>query len=155
VSYGLNFAKVFSSWRSAEQKGRSGDAVAADDEGLQQRLPLDGNVPMSGWLGVDLDGTLAYYSGWKGPGHMGKPIPAMAVRVRDWLAQGREVRIFTARACELEQMRLVQDWCEKHFGVRLAVTNIKDFDMIELWDDRCVQVQANTGKIVSEFTRHH
>ena len=22
---------------------------------------------MSGWIGVDLDGTLAHYDGWKGP----------------------------------------------------------------------------------------
>ena len=44
---------------------------------------------MSGWIGVDLDGTLAAYGGWMGP-----------------------------------------DSADFH---------------VELWDDRCVQVEANTG----------
>lgn len=51
-----------------------------------------------GWIGVDLDGTLAHYDGWKGPEHIGAPIPAMVERVKAWLAEGKEVRISTARA---------------------------------------------------------
>ena len=109
---------------------------------------------MSGWIGVDLDGTLAYYDGWKSPEHIGEPIPKMAERVREWLAQGREVRIFTARAGVREQIIHVEKWCVKHFGVTLIVTDRKDFGMIELWDDRCVQIQPNTGEIVSDFWRH-
>jgi hypothetical protein len=27
-----------------------------------------------GWIGVDLDGTLAHYDGWKGIDHIGEPI---------------------------------------------------------------------------------
>lgn len=33
----------------------------------------------------------------------------------------------------------------------LEVTNIKDFDMLELWDDRCVSVVTNTGLPCSEY----
>lgn len=109
---------------------------------------------MSGWIGVDLDGTLAFYDGWKGPEHIGDPIAPMAERVRQWLAQGRTVKIFTARACVAEQIPVVQAWARKHFGVALEVTNQKDFGMVELWDDRCVQVQPNTGLPVAEFWRH-
>lgn len=109
---------------------------------------------MSGWIGVDLDGTLAFYDGWKGPEHIGEPVGAMLFRVKKWIAEGREVRIFTARACVPEQIPAVEAWCEKHVGVRLRVTNQKDFGMVELWDDRCVQVQPNTGEPVSEFWRH-
>ena len=108
---------------------------------------------MGGWIGVDLDGTLAEYGGWKGPDHIGDPVPAMAFRVRKWLADGRDVRIFTARVSGVregsevdETTKGIQDWCEKHFGVRIPVTCKKDFGMIELWDDRCVQVEANTGR---------
>jgi len=101
---------------------------------------------MSGWIGVDLDGTLAQYGGWKGPDHIGDPVPAMAFRVRNWLAQGREVRIFTARASVPEQVPAVVGWCKRHFGVELAVTNMKDFGMIELWDDRAVRVRENEGE---------
>ena len=101
---------------------------------------------MSGWIGVDLDGTLAQYGGWKGADHIGEPVPAMAFRVRNWLAQGREVRIFTARASVPEQVPVVTEWCKRHFGVDLAVTNVKDFGMVELWDDRAVRVRENEGE---------
>lgn len=116
---------------------------------------------MSGWIGVDLDGTLAHYEGWRG-GEVGEPVPAMAFRVRKWLAEGKDVRVFTARVAETglrnqvggvddksfadAQREVIQQWTETHFGVRLQVTASKDFGMVELWDDRCVRVRANTGE---------
>ena len=103
----------------------------------------------SGWIGVDLDGTLAEYGGWIGPGHIGEPVPEMLERVKNWLAEGTEVRIFTARAYmdrDGSARRAIEDWCDLHIGQRLAVTNVKDYAMIELWDDRAVQVEMNTGK---------
>lgn len=120
----------------------------------------------SGWIAVDLDGTLAEYHGWVNTFHIGPPIPAMLDRVKRWLSEGRDVRIFTARVDgggtaskmgvdpeivkkyeDREAItRMIQDWTEKHIGVRLPVTNAKDYGMIELWDDRCVQVIPNTGK---------
>ena len=33
-------------------------------------------------------------------------------------------------------------------GQVLPVTNVKDLAMAELWDDRCIQVVANTGERV-------
>jgi hypothetical protein len=50
-----------------------------------------------GWIGVDMDGTLAYYDKWTGWNEFGSPIPAMASRVIRWLHEGRDVRILTAR----------------------------------------------------------
>jgi hypothetical protein len=98
-----------------------------------------------GWIGVDLDGTLAVYDSWKG-GEIGEPVPAMAFRVRKWLADGKEVRIMTARASVPELIPAIETWCETHFGKKLPVTNVKDFSMIELWDDRAIQVEPNTGR---------
>lgn len=101
-----------------------------------------------GYILVDLDGTLAEYGGWQGPDSIGKPIPLMLGRVKDWLKNGIDVRIFTARAYIPEQIPPVQAWCEKHLGVILLVTNVKDFGMSELWDDRAIQVIPNTGERV-------
>lgn len=70
----------------------------------------------------------------------------MALRVKKWLDEGRDVRIFTARASVPEQVPYVHAWCKKHFGRELPVTNVKDFAMKELWDDRAIQVIMNTGK---------
>ena len=105
---------------------------------------------MSSWTGVDLDGTLAYYDSGHNIQNIGEPIPLMADRVRKMLSEGKEVRIFTARASVPELIPPVQDWTEKHFGVRLPVTCCKDFGMMTLYDDRCVQVEPNTGRILGK-----
>ncbi len=107
---------------------------------------------MSGWIGVDLDGTLAIYDEWRGPYHLGAPVPRMVQRVRAWLAEGKDVRIFTARLTpgpdrDVEALvAIIQDWCTQHLGRELPITNVKDYGMVELWDDRVVQVTPNTGQ---------
>jgi hypothetical protein len=111
---------------------------------------------MSGWIGVDLDGTLALYDGWKGVEHIGAPIPRMVERVKEWLAKGREVRIFTARAWQAEELTLktINEWAETHIGQRLPITCEKDYHMIELWDDRAIRVVENTGQRCCEISGH-
>lgn len=110
---------------------------------------------MAGWIGVDLDGTLAHYEGWKGEDHIGPPIPAMLARIKAWLAAGREVRIFTARVYDggednkvrdvTKVRKVIEDYCLVHVGQILRVTCVKDYGMIELWDDRAIRVRINTG----------
>ena len=101
-----------------------------------------------GWIGVDLDGTLASYSEWKGIEHIGEPIPLMVQRVNAWLKAGYTVKIVTARASEEGGIPVVEAWLKKHGLPSLEVTNQKDFQMIELWDDRAIQVVRNTGRPV-------
>lgn len=100
------------------------------------------------WIGVDLDGTLAEYNEWRGYSHIGKIIPSMAVRVKTWLEEGKTVKIFTARASGGDiAITHIHNWLEANGFPTLEVTNVKDFLMIELWDDRCISVETNTGKI--------
>lgn len=101
---------------------------------------------------MDLDGTLALYGEWQGFAHIGEPVPLMAARVAVWLDAGHDVRIFTARVGPgktPEDTRASKDaidaWTLKHFGQTLPVTATKDFNMVQLWDDRAVQVISNTG----------
>ncbi len=111
---------------------------------------------MKGWIGVDLDGTLAHYDGWKGIEHVGEPIPTMVARVKEWLADGRHVKIMTARVWSDGSMarnrevyiatKFIHNWCLENLGTVLEVTCQKDFAMVELWDDRCVRVVMNTGE---------
>lgn len=111
----------------------------------------------NGWIGVDLDGTLAEYDEWVHHTHIGDPIPIMRDRVLHWLKEGKQVKIFTARVwCgeaddpteSAEAREAIEEWCIKHLGYKLPVTNEKDYGMYELWDDRAVTVQKNTGKII-------
>lgn len=114
-----------------------------------------------GWIGVDLDGTLATYDHWRGEKHIGAPVPAMVERVKRWRAEGREVRIFTARVHAdggdgrdvAEVASYIAQWCLEHLGEILPITNVKDYGMVELWDDRAVAVEANTGRPLSPSTR--
>ncbi len=113
---------------------------------------------MNPWIGVDLDGTLAEYNGWKGETHIGPPIEIMVARIKKWLKEDIEVRIFTARVSGERDgvhpratIAIIQDWLEKEAGLpKLQVTCIKDFNMIELYDDRAVQVELNTGRLVRD-----
>jgi hypothetical protein len=102
------------------------------------------------WIGVDLDRTLAYYEDWISVEHIGDPIPDMLSRVKRWIADGVDVRIFTARAFPSDtsdqSIKVIETWCKKHIGIKLPVVYSKDQHMIELWDDRAVQVIPNTGK---------
>tara|TARA_Y100000310_G_C20517876_1_gene732138 strand:+ start:262 stop:1047 length:786 start_codon:yes stop_codon:yes gene_type:complete len=110
---------------------------------------MNSNQPNT-WIGVDLDGTLAEYDEWVSIDHIGKPIQPMLDRVKSWLQEGKEVRLFTARwddTPENQRAFLVawRDWCFANNIPTLRITTIKDSMMIELWDDRCIQVEKNTG----------
>lgn len=105
------------------------------------------------WIGVDLDGTLAVEEEiWRGEEYIGEPIPEMVDRVKTWIAEGKNVKIFTARMDPRNRIgadnirKLIEAWCLEHIGTVLPVTNMKEYGMIELWDDRAIQILKNTGK---------
>lgn len=108
----------------------------------------------SGWVGIDFDGTLAVYGGFKGHDFLGEPVPAMVAKVKELLARGIEVRVFTARVSDpdkRERVRVaiaIEEWCLQHIGQKLRVTNEKDYAMWCLYDDRCVAVEKNTGRVL-------
>jgi hypothetical protein len=118
---------------------------------------------LNGWVGIDLDGTLAEWHG--DVTTIGQPIPLMVKRVQKLLKAGVEVRIFTARVYEgpersevsvadksfVEGQRtLITAWCIVHLGKILPITCTKDFLMVQMWDDRAVQVEPNTGRILGK-----
>lgn len=102
-----------------------------------------------GWIGFDLDGTLAEYNPIRPINEIGPPIPRMVSRLRRYLGGKYKIKIFTARAEFPGQVTLVKKWLKKYHLPDLEVTNIKDMNMIKLYDDRAVAVEFNTGKIKS------
>lgn len=103
------------------------------------------------WIGVDLDGTLAEYDHWQGSQHIGAPIQKMVDRIIRWTKKKTTVKIFTARVTQDDfDPKVIQDWLEKHGMPRLEVTNVKDMYMIQLWDDRAIQVEKNTGRRIGD-----
>lgn len=92
---------------------------------------------MTAWVGVDLDGTLAEYDGWKGIRNIGHPKEWMRKYVLELLDRGVEVRIVTARVQEgPEAIDAVETWCQVYLDHILLVTDKKDMDMVFLIDDR-------------------
>ena len=114
-----------------------------------------------GWVGCDLDGTLAKYDGFKGWDNIGEPIQKTVDLVKSIMDQGVEVRILTARASTVsrainslsfEQVEeVIQKWTLKHLGVKLRVVTEKDAFMYFFIDDSAVQIEKNTGNILGKM----
>lgn len=104
-------------------------------------------------IGVDLDGTLAEWHDWSD--NIGRPIPAAVELVKTWIAAGHEVVIFTARGTgkdlrhKMIQDEKIREWCGRHLGAQLEITNVKDIRMDAIYDDIAVSVEKNTGAIRS------
>lgn len=127
-----------------------------EDENKFQVVEDGKKLRKEGWIGVDLDRTLAEYHHWTNAWTIGAPIGPMLRRVKRWLEEGYEVRVFTARVSHdnsesrmLDAQRAqeaIREWCVKHLGRELPVTCVKDFGMWMLWDDRAVGVLPNLGE---------
>lgn len=124
------------------------------EDGTQYPEPTRG---FKGWIGVDWDGTFAHYDEWQGPHKSGKPIEKMVERMKTWIAEGKTVKIITARVGNQNRAyaayctKIIQDVLESVGLPRLEVTATKDFAMIEMWDDRCIPVVPNTGMTWTEY----
>ncbi len=115
---------------------------------------MPGADPSNEFIGVDLDGTLAEYTTWRGVDHIGPPIAKMVARVQKWVLQeNRNVVIFTARLSRDDHeaaLEAIKAWCSEHLGFTLPATCVKHENMCEFWDDRCVQVKKNKGSRVGK-----
>lgn len=117
-------------------------------------------------IGLDLDGTAAFYEKFIAPDNIGAPIPEMVRKVKEALAQGDEVVIFTARvnpgqgsgkdALDATVAFLaIAEFSKKTFGQLLAITHEKSRHFTEMWDDRGRQVAENTGVFVTDIMSAH
>lgn len=136
-----------------------------DPDHVPPPYPGDAIVPRDthgatgeGWYGFDLDGTLARYDGWKGIDHIGEPISAMVALIKRLHAEGKIVKIMTARVAPRDDTidghdarYYVCEWCAKHLGFTPDVVFQKDTRMLELYDDRVKQVVPNTGILVENL----
>lgn len=102
------------------------------------------------WIGVDLDGTLAVHDNGSSLEGVGDPVPAMVNRVRKMINNGIRVKIFTARAGDPEQLPVVRKWLKSQGLPELEITNVKDYQMLRLYDDRAIQVEKNTGRLITD-----
>lgn len=117
------------------------------------------------WIGVDLDCTLAEYTGWEGMLQIGPPILRMVRQCKVAMEKGYQIKVFTARAAGLYSdnyneriqaegiVKAIKRWTVDVFGYELEVTAVKDMDMVELWDDRAREVLPNKGYFLRELMK--
>ncbi len=126
----------------------NGDAVRSNQWDYAD--PDNSDALLAPWIGMDLDGTLARYESARGLDYIGPPVPAMADLVHKMIKNRVRVKIFTARACDPEQIPIIQKWLADNGFPDLEITNVKDYQMIRLYDDRCVQVERNLGRLIRD-----
>lgn len=141
------FQKLFA--ESTPRRPDSPPGETASGPGPDRESEAPG--PSGPWVGVDLDGTLAVWDTSSSLDRIGPPVPAMLSHVQRMVGSGIRVKIFTARAGDPDQLSLIQKWLKKNGLPDLEITNVKDYQMERLYDDRAVQVEANTGRIISDI----
>lgn len=106
-------------------------------------------VGEGGWVAVDFDGTLASTRNvghFEYPFPLGGPVEEIIGLVGEILESGIGVKVFTARANEMELYgEKIRCWCRENVGRELEITSIKDYGMVCMLDDRAVGVKANEG----------
>lgn len=102
-------------------------------------------------IAIDLDGTLAYYSGWKGIDHIGDPLPGSRRLVGFLLAEGYKVVIYTTRTnpevnggTAEELAKPIYAWLTKHgFDQRVTVALHGKPIAVMYIDDRAFDIPTN------------
>jgi hypothetical protein len=108
-----------------------------------------------GFVGFDLDGTLAKYIGPHGNTEIGDPIinspdgkPTpyeIAIKLH---TMGLPTCCFSARAMWPGETPKIRKWLNKHGLPHMDITFQKNSNMICFFDDRSISVEENTGKIL-------
>ncbi len=116
------------------------------------------------WTGFDFDGTLVFEEPeWRGFEHIGEPIKPIVDKLKGYLKQGRIVKIVTARVSQDNEydnyiarrniyhwlLMYVHDDSMANFP-HIEIVSGKDMYMDKLYDNRAVQVETNTGRIIGE-----
>lgn len=115
------------------------------------------------WVGFDLDSTLAYFDSNEfkrlNGDYIGPPVPKMMRKVKRYLSDNVQVKIVTARVADRlegdsDKIRSnvikIHNWCIENGLPKLEITCEKDYNMVTLYDDRCVEVEKNTGNTIND-----
>lgn len=93
-------------------------------------------------IGIDLDGVLLRYRGWRGPRHFDPPVPGAVEWIEELLERGHRVTVFTSRT----NLKQVQRKLVEMGFPRLRVTNVKDPTFSVIIDDRAMYFEPSMFK---------
>lgn len=122
-------------------------------------------ISKDSWIGFDLDGTIAEHDLNKDydPNVIGNPIPKMMDKLKEYLSKGIKCKILTARVSGIwnsgdsieyneayDSYIAIESWLIRYLGFKIPITSMKDYNMLWFYDDRCVQVERDTGNIIGK-----
>ncbi len=99
-------------------------------------------------VSIDFDGVIAYYKGWKGEDHLGKPIKGAKDFIMRLSEIGFKPVIYTTR-----NKSRVEEWLRINKFPNIGVTNIK-FPSVVYIDDRCVQFKGNFNTLIKDLKKY-
>lgn len=104
-------------------------------------------------IGIDFDGTIAHYDGWKGAASCGEPIAGAKEFLSSLVGMGFLVVIFSARASEFEGRRAIWDWVHQHGLQDLIhdVTHEKRYAFMFTVDDRAVSFTGSYSAVLDQL----
>lgn len=104
-------------------------------------------------IALDFDGTLAYYDKWEGQANkVGPAIPRMVQNVKNWLAKGYKVTIFTARLSHSHEeaessIKAIKQFLQQNNLPELDITAVKMHYFTHFVDDKAYHVPKNSGVV--------
>ena len=111
-------------------------------------------VEGKGWYGFDLDGTLAKYDKWEGIDHIGEPVKPMVDLIRKMHAEGKVVKILTARVAPKQKPEIKPNpYLENHLTIESPVdmpwaVHAETWTAREFIQDWCYRVLGFIPEIV-------
>jgi hypothetical protein len=101
-------------------------------------------------IALDFDKSIAVRNKGDNIFKCGPAIPAMVERVKQWLADGHKVVIFTARSGDA-QVKPVKQFLKDNGLPDLEVTNVKTSRMDCFVDDRAKELVPNEGEFIVDL----
>jgi hypothetical protein len=102
-------------------------------------------------IALDFDGTLAYYDKWDGQfNNVGPAIPRMVANVKNWLAKGYKITIFTARLSHSHEeteasVKAIKQFLKDNGLPEFDITAVKMHYFTHFVDDKAYHVAKNSG----------
>jgi len=112
------------------------------------------------YIYVDFDDTLCR-GPFKSIIQCGEPVEGMCAKIKKVLEHGKYgIKVFSARFDSTKSktetnmaVKVVQAWLYKQFGLQasqIQCTANKGMDCVEIWDNRAVGVEDETGRLLND-----
>lgn len=108
---------------------------------------------MAPTIGIDLDGTIAQYDGWRGHTSIGPLLPGAIEFLHELKRRGYQLVLFSARACDIEGRRAIAAYLIENKIMELfeGITHEKLYKFAAFVDDRAIAFKGNYDVVLGQL----